>query len=415
MQKKNVAALVATLFAVPFAAHADVTLYGFVSAGIESTKATGNGVEANDYKSRGRVVDSNSRIGFKGLEDLGNGTKAIWQVESSLKNFENGGSADNGSTATFATRNSFVGLDNSTYGKVLLGQNDSAYKTLTGSGAASYLLLNPMGDTTAENQGSASIYSRGEARLKNSVHYFSPTWNGLKFGASYGTDESRSNDTNGQRTNAQHFSLAANYVNGGLTLAAGYDRTNDSAYAFDKTTNQSIYSNSSTYKSAALSGKNLTFYKLAGSYKFETGTFVGAGYEFGRFDGAAYDNTDPTKGKFVANGQSGKLKQDDWTVVVGQTFGAATVSLSYSELGKLRADNGSDSDYKAKQLTLGGTYALSKSTSLYGYYTKIRNSSQQAVNFANNAVYNSDSGKTTASLTKGNDPQAIGVGLKVAF
>ena len=68
MQKKSLAALVATLFAIPFAAHADVTVYGFISGGIESTKATGNGVSSKDYTSRTRVVDHNSRIGFKGFE-----------------------------------------------------------------------------------------------------------------------------------------------------------------------------------------------------------------------------------------------------------------------------------------------------------------------------------------------------------
>jgi predicted porin len=101
MHKKSLAALVATLFAVPFAAHADVTIYGFLSSSIESTKATGaTAGSASDYKSRTRVVDDNSRIGFKGNEDLGNGTKAIWQVESSLKYFEQGGTNDKGETAT---------------------------------------------------------------------------------------------------------------------------------------------------------------------------------------------------------------------------------------------------------------------------------------------------------------------------
>ncbi|WP_280955015.1 porin [Paludibacterium denitrificans] len=240
-----------------------------------------------------------------------------------------------------------------------------------------------MGDTTAENNGASSTYSRGEARLVNSIHYFSPTWNGFKFGASYGADETRAYDANLERTNRQVYSLGANYVNGGLTVAGGYNRTNDTAFG-----------------ATAANGKNLTFYKLAGSYKFATGTFVGAGYEFGRFD----TTTDT------------KLKQDDWTVVVGQTFGAATVSLSYSEIGKLRnATTGSDSDYKAKQWTLGGTYALSKSTSLYGYYTKINNNKLQNANFANNPVYDTGSGSSAAVLTKGNDPQAIGVGMKVAF
>lgn len=389
MHKKSLAALVATLFAVPFAAHADVTIYGFLSSSIESTKATGTSVADGNYKSRTRVVDDNSRIGFKGNEDLGNGTKAIWQVESSLKYFEQGGTNDVGQGATFATRNSFVGLDNGTFGKVLLGQNDSAYKSLTNIG------LNLFGDTTAENNGAANVYSRGEARLKNSIHYFSPNWSGFQFGGSYGVDESRTSSSSNGSTNASHLSLAANYTNGGLQLAAGWDRTNDTGLtgAFK----------SSAYANKAWSGANLTYTKLAASYKFATGTFVGAGYEFGRFDQAAAG--------------ASSLKQDDWTLSLGQDIGAATVKLEYSSLGRLKgATAGTEDNYKAHQWSLGVDYNLSKTTKLFSYYTKITNKSLQAANFANTPVYNTvDTSKNTGVLNAGNDPQAFGVGLKVAF
>jgi hypothetical protein len=50
--------------------------------------------------------------------------------------------------------------------------------------------------------------------------------------------------------------------------------------------------------------KNVNFYKLATSYKFATGTFVGAGYEFGRF-GSSTGGAD--------------LKQDDWTLSLART------------------------------------------------------------------------------------------------
>ncbi|WP_233170425.1 porin [Aquitalea sp. ASV15] len=389
MQKKSLAALVATLFAVPFAAHADVTIYGFISSSIESTKATGTSVANGDYKSRTRVVDDNSRIGFKGFEDLGNGTKAVWQVEQSLKYFEQGGTNDVGQTATFATRNSFVGLDNSSAGKVIVGYNDSVYKSMTNIG------LNLFGDTTAENNGSSQVYSRGEARLKNSVHYFSPNWSGFQIGGSYGVDESRTSSGSNGSTNASHLSLAANYTNGGLQVAAGWDRTNDTGLngAFK----------SSAYGTSAWSGASLTYTKLAASYKFNTGTFVGAGYEFGRFDAAAAGTS--------------SLKQDDWTLSVGQDIGAATLKLEYSSLGRLKgATAGTEDNYKAHQWALGADYNLSKTTKLFGYYTKITNKSAQAANFANTPVYNTvDTTKNTGVLNAGNDPQAFGVGLKVAF
>jgi predicted porin len=370
-----IAAVVAGAFAAP--AMADATIYGFISAGVESAKATGSGT--SEYKSRARVTDENSRIGFKGNEDLGNGLKAVWQVEQSLRNFEQGGSNDKGETATFGTRNSFLGLESADFGKVLLGYNDTAYKSLTDIG------LNAGSNTTADNAGSTSIYSRGETRLKNSVHYLSPSFAGFKGGVSYGVDETRTENSTG-RTNAQRLSIAGNYTLGGLQVAAGWDRQYDKG----------------DYKAATTSkGDNTDFYKLTAGYKFVTGTFVGAGYEWGR-----YDST--TSGS--------DLKQDDWTVMVGQEFGATTVKLSYSELGSLKnAATGAEDDYKAKQWVLAATHDLSKRTQLYAYATKINNNKSQNVNFGVNPVYDSGLGTSGAALTKGNDPQAFGIGMKHSF
>ncbi|MBX9268871.1 Porin [Chromobacterium violaceum] len=385
MQKKNLAAIVASLFIVPVAAHADVTIYGFLSGGIESAKATGSGNSATEYSSRTRVVDENSRIGFKGWENLGGGTKAIWQVESSLRNFEQGGQPDNSSTAnaTFGTRNTFIGIDNSDVGKVLLGQNDSAYKVFTGSGNSA-LGTDVFVNTTADNFGKSSVNSRGEARLINSIHWFSPNWAGFTLGGSWGVDETRANGTDAKR-----ISLGLGYNWGALNLATAWDKQYDKGVAANTTT------------ASANSGSNISFYSIAASYKFDFGTFIGGNYEWGSFDQIG----------------GGQLKQDDWLIALGQDFGAASVKLSYGELGRLKnvgaGVNGDD--FKAKQWTLGGYYNLSKSTQLVAYYTKITNNAKQNANFANNPVYDTGLGTAGAKLTAGNDPQAFGVGMKVSF
>ena len=400
MQKKNLAALVASLFILPVAAHADVTIYGFISAGIESVKATGNGNPANDYTSRTRVSDYNSRIGFKGNEDLGNGTKAIWQVESSLNNFEQGGVSDKGTSATLGTRNTFVGIDNADFGKVLLGNNDSAYKTLSGSGNSA-LGVDILINTTAENFGKSSVNGRGEARLTNSIHWYSPNWAGFKLGASWGVDEARLQDyTDGSSTDSKRLSLGLAYNWQGLNLSTAWDRRYDSAV---KANTNSIYSGATNTPPDAngTSGKNVSMYNIAGSYKFDFGTYIGGYYEW-----ATYDQ--------IGGGQ---LKQDDWMIALGQDFGAASIKLGYGQLGTLKnvgaGVNGDD--FKAKQWILGGSYDLSKTTQLLAYYTKITNNAKASANFANDAVYNNNLGQSTASLTSGNSPQAFGFGLKVSF
>ena len=110
--KKLIALAVAAL---PMAAMADVTLYGNIEASIENGKsvayAGGNTKSTAATKSTTRVDDTGSLIGFKGSENLGNGLKAIWQVEQGLNiDGTTGAGSGNGYNNTWATRDSFIGL-----------------------------------------------------------------------------------------------------------------------------------------------------------------------------------------------------------------------------------------------------------------------------------------------------------------
>lgn len=377
---KKLTLAIAAALAIPAAAHADVMIYGFLSGGIETAKATGNGSPANEYKATTRVVDNNSRIGFKGNEDLGNSLKAIWQVESSLRNFEQGGTNDKGQSATFGTRNTFVGLGNG-WGTVLLGNYDSAYKRLTDAG------LNVLGDTVADQTaGGATVYNRRVARLANSVHYTSSVLSGVQFGVSYGVDEARPTASDGTRQNDDRLDLAANYSHGGLQLALGYDREGDKLNAAASADGQ----------------QRINAYKFAASYTIaSTRTLIGAGYE---------------RVKTNVNG-SPDTTQSDWLIALAQPLsGALTLKAGYAMLGKLNgAASGSPDDYKAKQWLAGVSYDLSKRTQLYVYGTRIRNNTLQNANLPNNPIYTSGLGTSTAALGKGNSPQAFGIGLKSMF
>ena len=99
MNKKLIAAALAGAFVAPVAM-ADVQIYGFISAGVEHAKATGaagNVADKDQYEGRMRIANENSRIGFKGSEDLGNGLKAHWQVEQAI-NVDDSNSSSNWAT-----------------------------------------------------------------------------------------------------------------------------------------------------------------------------------------------------------------------------------------------------------------------------------------------------------------------------
>ena len=115
--KKTLIAL--TLAALPVASMAEVTLFGTIKGGLEFTKVKGakNTVtNANDW-------DSN--IGFKGEEDLGNGLKAIWQLQSKASI-----DAKSGRNGQRNNLTSFIGLDAGTFGKLRAGNLPDAIKDM---------------------------------------------------------------------------------------------------------------------------------------------------------------------------------------------------------------------------------------------------------------------------------------------
>ncbi|HGG9376962.1 TPA: porin [Neisseria meningitidis] len=109
--RKKLTALV--LSALPLAAVADVSLYGEIKAGVEGrniqlqlTKPLQNiqpQVTKRKSRIRTKISDFGSFIGFKGSEDLGEGLKAVWQLEQDV-------SVAGGGATQWGNRESFIGL-----------------------------------------------------------------------------------------------------------------------------------------------------------------------------------------------------------------------------------------------------------------------------------------------------------------
>ncbi|HFC6760592.1 TPA: porin [Neisseria meningitidis] len=108
---KKLTALV--LSALPLAAVADVSLYGEIKAGVEGrniqlqlTEPLQNiqpQVTKRKSRIRTKISDFGSFIGFKGSEDLGEGLKAVWQLEQDV-------SVAGGGATQWGNRESFIGL-----------------------------------------------------------------------------------------------------------------------------------------------------------------------------------------------------------------------------------------------------------------------------------------------------------------
>jgi predicted porin len=386
----------------------DTTIYGFLNGQLESVQAEGG---ATPYSDRGRVSDGNSRLGFRGNIGVTDDLKGVWQIEAALNNFDQGGVNNRGESSTLTSRNTYVGIESARYGQFVVGNNDSVYRSMIGSGGEfggnlglTVHGLDVWNNTSAQMSGNAdSVFSRGEARYKNSAHYISPVVYGLQLGASYGFDENQDSNTNRGR-----WSVAAKYVYGPLTLGVGYDRQNNTGV------NTTALTQGYGFRTTDSSGVNTSFAKVVARYKLPTNTTVGLGFEQGKY---GYEDAPvPTAGNFYTGVNYGSMKQNAVMLSVAQDIGKLSIMGAAGKLYDLKNTTfGNGSDYSATQYSLGAIYNFNRYLSPYVYYTKIRNHAQQNVNLGQSPIESNNIGKDDAFLAPGNSPRAFGIGLIARF
>jgi len=352
MNKKLIAVALAAL---PVAhAMADVTIYGTIAADIQNGK-TYDGQASAGKKSATRIDDAGSSIGFKGTEDLGNGLKAIWQVEQGLNiDGTSGTTSANGYSGNLATRDSFVGLQGA-FGKVRLGR----LSTFQNSDTETYDAWTYAGSNDKTVAG--MTYMSGnqlDGRHNNAIRYDLPeVVSGLSGAVLYSTDEARKvND--GVRSNTQFWSVGAAYTNSGYFVNGGYNRFGDE------------------------------FQKADGSYKSGNYWRLEAGYNANNILASVFYGqsklstaTDGTFSSFATTGDSlasGDLKKKEAGFTVGYTIGAITPKFSYGRVwgANVTSAAGVETDVSGhlNQYVLGADYALSKRTTAFAAYGYVQNS-----------------------------------------
>lgn len=194
MKKSLLALAVLGAFAGAASAQSSVTLYGKLDLGF--AKAAGSADK--------QVADgSSSRVGFRGVEDLGGGLKALFQ-------FEHRFNPDTGTVTNTAFWDglSTVGLGGS-FGTVNLGrQYTAAFSLITN-------VIDPFGGyTVAGLRGESLTKSVARLRTENSVRY-DGAFGGLKVAADIAETPAGGVD--------RPYSVAAQYAAGPFMVAASYD------------------------------------------------------------------------------------------------------------------------------------------------------------------------------------------------
>jgi predicted porin len=393
MQKKLIALAIAGLAAAPAFAQTNVTIYGVADLTFESVKADdapGNVAASSTGVRRNRLQSNSSLLGFRGTEDLGNGVKAIFQLETSV-------GQDLGTISSTSGRDSFVGL-NSGWGTVVLG-----FLTHPVRAMGSKVDLNP-GATGIGFQG--TIYEQfagiktGSGDRQQLVAYVTPSFAGFTGTVAYGPGETATAGTiNQAELKPYMWQVAGTYDNGPLYAGLAYHQAKDFA-AFDiipPTGNQR-----STHE----------VIRAAAKYTFSFGTTISGLYDRQYVEIDSFGVTNPGV----------DIYRDAWSLNVGQTFGAHTIHAGYSQANDIK-DCGSVLDCGqtgAKMWSIGYEYALSKRTMLKMTYADVSNDAD-----VNNDFYTAPVGSfsgglsngtgSSSSIADGSDPVGFGIGLRHSF
>lgn len=223
-------ATLASAAAFPCAAQSNVTIYGLLDVNLGYERS-------GDLRHKG--VDhgelNGTRIGFRGTENLGNGMKALFVLESGF-DISNGEREQGG---RHFGRQAFVGLEGG-LGRLTLGRQYSP----------AFVAIDPF-DATGSADRSVGLLSRKagavkpayEVRFDNMVKYRSPKFAGFELDAGYWFGREEGSDSSARKQGDGH-GIALLYANGPFSgslvtqtvqqdATGGKVRTNGFGLAYD--------------------------------------------------------------------------------------------------------------------------------------------------------------------------------------
>jgi predicted porin len=303
-------------------AQTNVTIYGNVDMGYMH-RSGHNGAVSSGLKGQNDLqsIGSESYIGFKGVEDLGNGVKALFDIAYRI--------APDANTGLATAAHQYVGLTGS-YGTAVAGYLDGIRYGIYGR-------YDPFGNYSVGNFQQMTTHY---ARAANAVAYISPTFAGFNFILAHATNtQAREGSMHGRSTannsgnsgDDRLYSINLNYNNGPFSAALDYETTS----------NVSVTDNKRLYVATA-----------AGSYDFGVAKL-----------GVIVDKIHGQKNSLIG-------VDDRRNYLLGVTVPVGNVSI----LGSFgRVVDKAVSDKDANKWSVGARYSLSKRTTLYADYSHISN------------------------------------------
>ncbi|MDO5667818.1 MAG: porin [Alcaligenaceae bacterium] len=364
MKKTLLAAALVAGFAGVAHAESSVTLYGLVDAGYgyqgTETKFRGDydhgKITTRDFGLHSSVMNG-SRWGLKGKEDLGNGTSAIFVLESGF-DVTNGHHSQGG---RLFGRQAYVGLSGDSWGTFTLGRQYNAGDTFVAP-------IDPFGTGGGWAAANRIFGDSVSGRHDGVIKYVSPNFSGFQFGIGVIHDDSETK-VSGDIV-ANDYKITSRTV--GVTSGLGY--TSGPIYVGASFDYVDVKSRNSIAPDAATRAKTKAW-NIGGTYDFDVvklhllygGQADGAVLDSIGMAGFDYLGSVGAQGVDTNTFATEGLKQHSWLAGLSAPVGdAGKVMFSYAGNTIKNKDVAENVKIKSHNFALGYRHSLSKRTSVYG-------------------------------------------------
>jgi predicted porin len=212
-------------------AQSSVTLYGLVDTTVRYlTNADSNN---NGLTAMGEGVETPSRWGMKGSEDLGGGLSAVFRLENQFQLWS--GKLDNSSNQLFQ-RQSYVGISSSQYGTVTVGRQQTPFFEQMGNTYDPLTVADFWQDSWAYNPVGPFLFT-------NSSVKYNGTFAGLQVEGMYGFG-----GVPGSTGQNSMYGFTASYTTGPVSADVGFQQNDVSGKKFNIVNVSAVYSVTPTVK-----------------------------------------------------------------------------------------------------------------------------------------------------------------------
>lgn len=311
-------------------AQSSVTLFGIADARVQVGRGS-----VDNHSGLGSGGLSSSRLGFRGVEDLGGGLKAGFWLEAAYN-------LDDGTGLNGFSRRSTVSLMGDSWGEIRLGRDFTApynnlYDAFGDNGVGALL-------KGTDLAGGSSGYAL-QTRTSNAVSYFTPKTLGGFFGQ---LQYYRDGRAVGGDEQGNGYGVRLGYENGPVSVGVAYGETDFIA------------------SGVKVDAKN---FNIGGSYDFGVAKLLlTAGQDKGEIPGAS----DKTR---------------HYGVGATMPVGAGLIRASWTRVSV------SDSEARADKFAIGYVHNLSKRTALYTTFAYLKNDDGAALSLNNSTTGLGDSSK----------------------